>query len=263
MPLARWETPPVPQPGCRKGPPGTASTSVMPTPIRCSTARFIEGLLRHFGDGDEILLRHIGEDGAVDGLTIVEPSRPGTWSSFLPAQAQIAPLLVDRDRSLRCLPEPAACRADRPAVPGSWFSPGRNHYPPSLFRHHALTMGIALDGGFESYWQGRSRNLAANLRRYRHRIEKSGQETRFVRIEDPPPWPPPSPATANSESAGWKACRARPSRPGTGRASLSRDHRTIRRHRPAAVTNTGSAPPGRLPADHPQRQDARHPQDRL
>lgn len=207
MPLARWETHPLSRSL------GAARAAWDSLNQRYADAhpmfdgRFIEGLLRHFGDGDEILLRHIGEDGAVDGLTIVEPSRPGTWSSFLPAQAQIAPLLVDRGIDLYDV------FPSLPGLPGQidllcqdpWFTPlGETITRPAYSKHHALTMGIALDGGFESYWQGRSRNLAANLRRYRHRIEKSGQETRFVRIEDPAAMAAAVARYGELESAGWK-----------------------------------------------------------
>ena len=57
-------------------------------------SRFVDALLRHFGDGTERLC--IFQTGGMSqAMCILRPSGPGIWSTFLPAQADIGPVLLD------------------------------------------------------------------------------------------------------------------------------------------------------------------------
>ena len=66
-------------------------------------SRFIDLLLEYFGSCNERLCIHTNEDEAVDGLLILAKRRIGTWSLFLPSQAQIAPVLVKNREDLSSL----------------------------------------------------------------------------------------------------------------------------------------------------------------
>lgn len=170
-------------------------------------SRFVECLLRHFGRGDEFLVRGNNAAGQPQLMSILRRDRPGVWSSFLPSQTQIAPHLADAEADpfglFRALPGYAGqinllCQ-------DPWFSPTRESIAlPCKSQHHALTMGIELRGSFEEYWHSRSKNLVANLRRYRARIERSGMDSRMVSIVEKDQMPEAIRRYGQLECSGWK-----------------------------------------------------------
>lgn len=130
-------------------------------------SRFVNGLLRHFGDGSERLCV-LQADGAAQAMCLLKPRGLGLWTTFLPAQAQIGPVLISDARSVRPLirrlpgvvgqidflcHDPAFGAVTLPE--GSDFSA----------QEHALTMSIRLDGDFDTYWAKRSKQLQKNIRR--------------------------------------------------------------------------------------------------
>lgn len=56
-------------------------------------SRFVDGLLRHFGDGSERLCV-LQTDGEPQAMCLLRPKALGIWTTFLPAQAQIGPVLI-------------------------------------------------------------------------------------------------------------------------------------------------------------------------
>src|SRR5262249_51180961 len=56
-------------------------------------SEFINALLGQFGTGRE-WLAILREEGVVSGMCIVQRRRAGLWRSFLPAQTQIGPTLL-------------------------------------------------------------------------------------------------------------------------------------------------------------------------
>ena len=171
-------------------------------------SRFVDALLRHFGAGNELLCKFkagASEDG---GMLILRPEGAGRWSSFLPAQAQVAPLLLKHPRNLMTL---FAHLPGRPWLinalcqdPRFSTIAGSQTDLPTTVQTHSLTMSITIKGDFDLYWQSRPRKLIQNLRRYRKRLAEDAKTCRLekrtetIAVRD---------ATARYgvlESAGWK-----------------------------------------------------------
>ena len=116
-------------------------------------------LLATYADGDEVL-----------GALLLEPRKEAVWSSFLPGQAQIAPVVVIPERSrdlLKSLTTSLPRCLMLEVMNQDWdFSCFRGDSRFALRRHwHATTMNVHLDGSFEAYWSERPRKLRENIRR--------------------------------------------------------------------------------------------------
>ena len=107
-------------------------------------SRFVGPLLDYFGSGNEKLCI-CRVNGVIEGALILRPSGAGRWSSFLPSQAQVAPVLLsDASRLGALLRE----------LPGfAWtieflaidprYSPGFFEVEPGeIVSPHAHTIGI-------------------------------------------------------------------------------------------------------------------------
>jgi CelD/BcsL family acetyltransferase involved in cellulose biosynthesis len=167
---------------------------------------FVEGLLHHFGKGEEHLC--ILQDGtAVRAMLILRPRPRFTWTSFTPAQGQISPTMVPEPDMLDTLVE---------SLPGTVLQldllcndPAlsrllRDSYPPPHRMAHALTMRIALDGTFSDYWAARPRNLPSNIRRYERRLQQDGLEPRMVCVKNAAEIAAAIERYTTLEGAGWK-----------------------------------------------------------
>ena len=131
-------------------------------------SRFVGTLLEVFADGREFLCIHDTGIG-VDGALIVQPCGAGRWTSFLPAQTQIGPLLMRQARPLETL---------FLALPGYVWSIDLLAVDPDLgpdwagFRAPRRTMpyidamSVDLAAGFDTYWQARSKQLQQDIARY-------------------------------------------------------------------------------------------------
>ena len=138
-------------------------------------SRFIQALLHHFGNTNIKLAVYITEDKEVQNLLLLQQRQPGIWGVFLPSQAQIAPILCSQPQSLPTLFKrlsPYSLSIELLAQdPEYTFT---LHSLDNLEKmHHATTMNITIQGSFESYWQGRSKNLQRNIKRYFNRLGKS------------------------------------------------------------------------------------------
>ncbi|MBK9574242.1 MAG: GNAT family N-acetyltransferase [Rhodoferax sp.] len=169
-------------------------------------SRFVDGLLRHFGDGSERLCV-LEADGEPQAMCLLRPKALGVWTTFLPAQAQIGPVLISDARQVR----PLIRRL--PGVVGQidflCHDPafGTVTVPASSdhgAQEHALTMSIRLDGDFESYWTRRSKQLQKNIRRYERRLDEDKLPVRFVSVTDPDAISATVDRYAALESKGWK-----------------------------------------------------------
>lgn len=165
---------------------------------------FVDGLLRHFGDGSERLCM-LQEDGALLALCIVRPRSRLVWTSFTPSQGQLGATMVPEPDMLASLP---ACLprtviqldllCNDPLV-GAVLRGG------AVRRQlHALTMRIALEGSFAGYLAARPRHLQSNLRRYDKRLREDGLAARFVRLQSPEQLGAAVARYAALEGAGWK-----------------------------------------------------------
>lgn len=170
------------------------------------SAAFVGELLRHFGSGREWLLVGRDADGTAQGMALLSRGRAGMWASFLPAQAQVAPVLLPDGRGVadmyRALPG-FAWRIDflcnDPAFGDLSATAGRQ--PNTSW--HALTTVVDLAGGFEAYWSDRPAKLKQNMRRYERKLGAAGT-VRFVVVTEPEAVAQAVARYAAIESSGWK-----------------------------------------------------------
>lgn len=169
-------------------------------------SRFIDGMLRHFGGGNEYLCQ-LEKNGEPTSVCILMRAKPGVWRSFLPAQAQLAPAILAKSDSLPGL---------LPAMPGlvgqvdllcqdPEFSPAfRCADIPVRTQRHALTMNVRTDGSFDDYWSERSKNLRATMRSRENRVAKAGFQPRLVCLTGADQMRDAVGRFAALETSGWK-----------------------------------------------------------
>lgn len=169
-------------------------------------SRFVNGLLRYFGDGSERLFVMDDQDGA-GAMCLLKPKGLGIWTTFLPSQAQIGPVLIADPHHVRPLIRKLPGIAGQidflchdPAF-GALTVPANSDFSA---QEHALTMSIRLDGDFDAYWTQRSKQLQKNIRRYERRLEEDQTCARFVSICDPQAIGAAVERYAALESRGWK-----------------------------------------------------------
>lgn len=169
-------------------------------------SRFVNGLLRHFGD-KSVRLCVLWVAGAVRAMCLLRPKGLGLWTTFLPPQAQIGPMLMaradDADSLLRSLPG-LAWQIDFLCSDAD-FGPVSQAGTNAAVQEHALTMNIVLTGSFDAYWAQRSSKLQANIRRYERRLGEDGLVARFVQVSDIARINAAVARYAALESSGWKA----------------------------------------------------------
>lgn len=170
------------------------------------SARMVEGMLHHFGSGDEHLC--VLEAGGVpQAMAILLPRSRWIWTTFRPSQAQIGCLLIPDSRALAGLVQSLPgwvllldLLCVDPQVSGHLEGPA-----PSFHRHHAQTMSVDITGDFEAYWSQRSQNLRKNMRRYVNRIENDGLALRHEVVTEAGAVAAAVERYAALESQGWKA----------------------------------------------------------
>lgn len=170
------------------------------------SAAFVGELLRRFGSGREWLLVGRDAEGAVQGMAVLRRGRGGMWRSFVPSQAQIAPVLLADGQGVtamyRALPG-LAWRIDflcnDPAFGDLSANAGRQ--PNTSW--HALTTAVDLVGGFDAYWAERPTKLKQNMRRYERKLSAAGP-VRFVVVSEPEAVAQAVARYAAIESSGWK-----------------------------------------------------------
>jgi len=172
-----------------------------------SDSRFVDTMLRHFGQGNEQLcIHHTRKE--VDGLLILKPRRYGIWTQFVPSQIPAVPVLVERIDILGGIFSALA--------PFAWclellnvdpeYSPSGllEQYTPSRVIAHVLTMNVRLEYSFDNYWEARSKNLVKNMRRYRRRVENELGIPILQVITVPDLMRAAVERYGELESAGWK-----------------------------------------------------------
>lgn len=173
------------------------------------SSRFVNTLLKHFGDGTERLciLRTLGE---VKAMCVLRPRSPGIWASFLPAQAQIGPSLVEQPDTIQPLFQ---------VLPGyvtqidilcndpefGDLSVGTSRQREC--RDHALTINISPAGDFAQFWSARPTKLAQNIGRYERRLSADNLVPRMDCITQPAAMHAALSRYAALESRGWKGTR--------------------------------------------------------
>jgi CelD/BcsL family acetyltransferase involved in cellulose biosynthesis len=170
-------------------------------------SRFIDPMLRHFGTGREVLcvLERTGEPAA---MCILTRRSAAVWAAFMPSQAQIGPLLLyrieDAGSLVRSLPWPTQ-RVELLGCDPALMPLGAAGIDTGESLPQALTMNIDTTGSFEAYWNGRSKNLRKNMRRYANRAEQDGLRIEHRLIRGAAEVTAAVERYATLEAAGWKA----------------------------------------------------------
>ncbi|SFU47612.1 GNAT family N-acetyltransferase [Pseudoduganella namucuonensis] len=172
-------------------------------------AAFVAPLLDHFGTGRE-LLAICERGGRTVAMALLAPRGKGVWASFQPAQQPLCMWLSVPD-------EPLAPLLDGllRALPGLPLLLGLTQCDPQLAprpsagaRQRTLdyidTARITLGGGYDAYWEARGKNLRANLKKQRNRLEREGVATRLQLSGAPEEMAAAVADYGRLESAGWK-----------------------------------------------------------
>ena len=171
------------------------------------SACFVEGLLKHFGDGTEHLCV-LTPNGIPEAMCLLKPKALGVWITFLPSQAQISPVLIQKLTSVTALINSLpgfVVRLDFLCNDPQFGDLAMGSYASSTRMDHALTMNVSLQDGFEAYWDSRSKNLVKNINRYQRRLAEDNIDQKFVCITAPQDINAAVARYAALESKGWKS----------------------------------------------------------
>jgi CelD/BcsL family acetyltransferase involved in cellulose biosynthesis len=173
-------------------------------------ADFVAPLIAEFANGAE-LLACCREGGELIAMALLARAARTGWTTFQPAHAPIALWLQlpaqDFARQLAALsaalPGPALVCAATQCDPMLMSRPADSARVRCL--DYINTARITLDGSFDAYWQQRGKNLRANLKKQRARLDKAGVRTRLEVCRDAASVAAAVADYGRLESAGWKA----------------------------------------------------------
>lgn len=148
----------------------------------------------------------------VEALAVLSRLPGGRWTIFTPSQAPLSLVLIDPSRA-----DPYAVLKSLLAnLPGYGLSLDVPALDPSLLPSQTsgaaqvervslgTTIQIAETGGFEAYWNTRSRDLKQNIRRYFKRAAEAGMPCRLERVTAPDKIGAAVDRYGLLESEGWK-----------------------------------------------------------
>lgn len=171
---------------------------------------FVQPLLAHFAGGRE-LLAVCAQDERNVAMALLAPGGGGRWQTFQPAQAPVGLWLQDPQADL-----PALAAGLAQALPGFALVLGVTQCDPEIYPRppdggrvesldYIATARITIDRNFDEYWAGRGKNLRANLKKQRARLEREGTAVRLEVVRDAAGVAAAVADYARLESAGWKA----------------------------------------------------------
>ena len=171
---------------------------------------FVAPLVAEFADA-RVLLACCTRNGATLAMALVKPGGRGAWSTFQPAQAPLGLWLQQPDLDPALLAD-----ALLPALPGFALVLGLTQMDPSLTprprdggrirtQDYIDTARVAIAGSFDDYWNTRGKNLRANLKKQRARLEKDGVPLRLQVSRAPEEMAQAVVDYGALESSGWKA----------------------------------------------------------
>lgn len=171
-------------------------------------SRFVGPLVSCFALPGDLLAIH-RQDNGINGLVLLTRPRPGMWSTFMPSQTQVSPVLLARElrpeELLRELPGPVLT-LDFPCQDPDYSGlSGAAAHALEESSPHALTVNISLAGVFEDYWQGRSKKLRQNVRRGLQKATEDGLTSRLEVVSDAPGLAAAFVRYGEMESRSWKA----------------------------------------------------------
>lgn len=171
--------------------------------------RFVLPLVRYFGGERTVLASFADDQGHQEGALLLEPRRTGFWQTFLPSQAQIAPVVLSTvgGGALRELMAglPGSCWLLDLLNQDSEYSCFRGVLPANADQApQATTMRIAVDSDFSNFWRTRRKHLRENVRRYFKRTERDGIVTALRTLCAPGDVLEALRRYGDLESRGWK-----------------------------------------------------------
>ncbi len=146
---------------------------------------FIAPLIKYFAD-DNTHLAILSRGNSTQAMALLQKNNLIKWSSFLPSQLQISPVLFkDKDQAISLIKKlPFSVLMLDILAQDPLNSP---FYGESAISNnnlsrmqHAITMNIAIKGSFESFWDSRSNKLRHNISRYLRRLRDNGLEFDLV-----------------------------------------------------------------------------------
>ena len=174
------------------------------------TTRFLRPALRAFAAGKE-RLACMGSAEDPTAMAIVLERKLGVWETFQPSQAPIGFWLMQPGLDL----EATALSLGRSLSPLTTVL-GITQQDPGLVPKPSVTnklstvnyidtARIMVSGQFDSYWEGRGKNLRQNMRKARNKLEKAGKSLNMVCLTDPREVRAAIENYGRLESSGWKA----------------------------------------------------------
>lgn len=182
-------------------------------PASCLLAAdFVAPLVEQFA-AEGTLLAYCERGADTVAMALLAPGGRGAWATFQPSQAPLGLWLQEPGASTQQL-----CAALLRALPGfplllaltqqdPLFAPRPPDGPLVRTLDYIDTARVTLAGGFEDYWGARGKNLRANLRKQRARLQREGVETRLGIVRERAGMARAVEDFGRLESAGWKAAR--------------------------------------------------------
>ena len=171
---------------------------------------FVAPLLAQFGSGAE-WLACCQYQGRTVAMALVAPRARLAWATFQPPQAPLGLWLQEAQ-----LDTGALLAALMPRLPGVALVFGLTQCDPDLMARlpdvgrvrtldYIDSAKITLAGSFETYWEGRGKNLRNNLKKQRARLERDGVSVRLQVSREAHEVAAAVAQYGQLESAGWKA----------------------------------------------------------
>ena len=179
-------------------------------------SEYVAPLLTHFGEGGE-RIAILETSGMARCAAIIARANPFAWNSFQPSQAPIG-MWLQRDGA-EGLPShsvfaalAARCGASVALLGLKQLDPEHVARPPDdrsddacVTADYIRTARISIEGSFDEYWAGRGKNLRANMKKQRNKLEGEGVTLRLDCITEASDVAGAIADFGRLETAGWKA----------------------------------------------------------
>lgn len=170
---------------------------------------FVAALLDAFGTGRECVALCL-QDGVPLAAAVLAPQGRASWATFQPAQAPAA-LWLQRPGADVSVLLAGLVRA----LPGAALVVGLTQCDPFLLPRpgdsardacsdYIDTARITVAGDADTWWNGRGKNLRANLKKQRNKLHDAGIATRMEVLRAPHEMAQAVADYGRLESAGWK-----------------------------------------------------------
>ncbi len=173
-------------------------------------ARFVAPLLAEFAQGSEWLAVH-DEGAGATAMAIVARIGPVRWTTWQPSQLPLGAWVMHPSADLGALAGSLLRR-----LPGFALQLGLTQLDPLCVPRPAdsasvrsldyvRTAFVAVGGGFDDYWNARGKNLRANMRKQRRKLEAEHTTPRLEELRRRDDIAAALESYGRLESAGWKA----------------------------------------------------------